>query len=122
MSRHRDFTKEQIIEAIKGSGGIMSTIAGRLDCAWDTAKRYVNEWVCTKQAFENEREQFLDACESVLERNVQIAMSVQKTGEMADTSDAKWVLARLGKDRGYTERAEVEATQEVTLRVRYENE
>lgn len=108
MTKGRDFAREQVIEAIGGSGGIMSAIATRLGCAWDTAKRYVNYWESTKQAFNNERAGFLDACESVLERNVQLAMQAQKNGELADTSDVKWVLARLGKDRGYSERREID--------------
>jgi hypothetical protein len=43
----------------------------------------------------------------VLVRNVQIAQATQRDGKSADTSDAKWVLARLGKDRGYVERNEI---------------
>lgn len=104
----RDYSREQVIEAITGCGGIMSNVAKRLDCAWDTAKGYVHRWVSTKQAFENERSQFLDACESVLVQNVRLAMRRQKTGEIVDTADSRWVLARLGKNRGYSERHEID--------------
>ena len=114
----RGYDREQVIEAIEGCGGIMSTVAKRLDCAWDTAKGYVEKWVSTKQAFENEREQFLDACESVLVQNVRLDMSKQKAGETVDTADEKWVLARLGKRRGYVERTEQEHSGGVNVTFR----
>lgn len=121
MSRGKNFPREQVIDAITGSGGIMSAVAKRLGCAWDTARFYVDKWASTKQAFQNEREQFLDACESVLKKNVQLAMQAQKKGEIVDTSDVKWTLARLGKKRGYVERVETEQIGKVEFVVTYDD-
>jgi hypothetical protein len=97
-----------MIEAISGSGGIMSTIAKRLRCDWKTAKTYVNKWESTKQAFENEHEGILDMAESLLFRNMQLATKQQADGGVpVETGDAKWILSRKGKARGYTERQEI---------------
>jgi hypothetical protein len=110
----KSFTREQVLEAIEGSGAIISTIATRLSCAWDTARTYVNRWASTKAAFKAEGETFLDDCETLLRNNIKLAKNKQEEDSViVDTSDAKWVLARLGKDRGYTERTETEISGEV---------
>jgi hypothetical protein len=101
------YSAEQFIQAIKGSGGIVSTIAQRVGCEWNTARSYIDKHATVAAAYAAERETLVDACESVLVRNVQIAQAAQREGKSADTSDAKWVLARLGKERGYTERNEI---------------
>lgn len=106
----KPYTKELILEAIKDSAGVMSTIASRLQCEWHTAQTYVNKWECTKQAYEAEREKVLDMAESVIYHNIQLAAKQQKNGEMADTGDAKWVLSRLGKQRGFADKVEAEVT------------
>jgi hypothetical protein len=103
----RKFTAEQMIEAIAGSGGIMSTIAKRIGADWYTAQKYITEHPTVKAAYDAERQSILDLCESVVFRNVQIAQESQRNGDSGDTSDAKWVLSRLGKERGYTTGHEV---------------
>jgi hypothetical protein len=97
MGAPRNFTKKDILEAIKGSGGIVSTIAKKLDCRWSTANKYINEWPETKQAIEDETQTILDMCEGAIYKSV-------KEG---NTQDAKWVLATKGKLRGFTERQEI---------------
>lgn len=74
----------------------MSTIAEKLGVTWNTAKSYVNKWPETIQAFEDERNRIVDMAESVLVKSIR----------NGDTQDAKWLLSRLGKDRGYVERQE----------------
>lgn len=91
------YTQSQFLEAIKGSGGIVSTIAKRVGCEWDTAKKWITEKPKLKQAFDNERESILDMAEGVLLKSIQ----------GGDSQDAKWVLSRLGKSRGYVERQEL---------------
>jgi hypothetical protein len=103
----RTFSADQFIAAIAGSGGIVSTIAARVGCTWYTARRYIDDHPTVRAAYDAERETLVDAAESVLVRNVQIAQAKQREGESADTSDVKWILSRLGKDRGYTERTEI---------------
>lgn len=94
MARH--FTKEQVLDAIKGSNGIMSTIAGLLGCDWSTAEKFTQKWEETKTALQNEKERTLDAAENVI-LNALNAKDVQT---------AKWYLKMKGQDRGYVERQE----------------
>lgn len=89
------FTDETILKAIKGSGGIITSIANKLGCAWDTANKYVNKNEKTRTAYKNEKEQILDLSETVVYQSI-------KNG---NTQDAKWVLATLGKKRGFGETA-----------------
>ena len=90
-------SKKAIIEAIKDSGGIMSTIARRLGVTWHTADSWVKQYDETKQALQDERETILDLAESTLFRNI-------KDG---NSQDAKWLLSTMGKNRGYNERQEI---------------
>lgn len=90
-------SKKAIIEAIKDSGGIMSTIARRLGVTWHTADTWVKQYDETKQALQDEREAILDLAESTLFKNI-------KDG---NSQDAKWLLSTMGKNRGYNERQEI---------------
>jgi len=84
------------IEAIKGSGGIVSTIARRVSCQWHTAKKYIDNYATVAQAYEDERASNRDMAHSVLVRNIQLALKAQEeTGKPVDSSDAKWYLSRL---------------------------
>ena len=98
-----------VLKAIKGSGAVMSTIAKRLDCAWYTARKYVNEWEATRQAYEDEEQMILDLAESKIYESI----------NNGNTQDAKWLLATKGKKRGFTEKQEVEHTgiPEITIKV-----
>ena len=92
----RGFKQAQVLTAIKGSAGIMSTIARRLDCDWTTAKKYVNKWDKTRQAFADEDEAIIDLAESILYKSIRAG----------DTRDAKWLLSKRRKAK-YSERQEV---------------
>ena len=90
-------TVAQVKKAIPGSGGIISTIAKKLGVEWHTAKTAIDNSAVLTQLYNAERESILDMAEGVLFTNV-------KAG---DSQDAKWVLSRLGKNRGYAERQEI---------------
>lgn len=83
------FTAAQFIEAIPGTGGIISTIAKRVGCEWSTAKRYIFDYPTITQAYNDECEAVNDLAESVLITNI-------KNG---DSADAKWWLARKRKEQ-----------------------
>lgn len=91
MARH--YTKEQVLEAINGSVGIILTVSKRLDCTWETAKNWVNRWEETRVAFASETEKILDVAEG------QVFKAVQN----GDITTAKWILSRKGKHRGWNE-------------------
>ena len=94
MAKH--YTKDQVLEAIKGSNGIISTIASLLRCDWNTAARWIDKWEDTKTALQNEKKKTLDVAENVIFGALQAK----------DVQTAKWYLAMKGKDRGYVERQE----------------
>jgi hypothetical protein len=93
----KQYTAAQIIQAIPGSGGIISTISRKLGCSWDTVNRAIADYPTVKAAYDDECEKVLDMAESVLLKNI----------EAGDSADAKWYLSRKGKRRGYVERQEV---------------
>lgn len=93
MGKPKQYTASQFIDAIKNSGGIVSTIAARVGCDWYTAKRYIDGMPTVAQAYADECEAVLDLAES------KIIMSIKD----GDTHDAKWYLTKKGKHRGYGE-------------------
>lgn len=81
-----------MLDAIKGSYGIISTIADRLHINWNTARTYIKQDKDATQLFENERNTMLDRAESCIINAL----------EQNDVSTAKWFLQIKGADRGYT--------------------
>jgi hypothetical protein len=59
-------TDKQILNAIKGSDGIVSTIAKRLGVAWHTCKGYIDSNEELTRAYLDEKESILDEGESAL--------------------------------------------------------
>lgn len=96
----RRFSQEQVLDAIKDSGAIVTIIAARLDCAWSTAESYVKKWDKTRQAFRDETERIKDVAESTLINSI----------KQGNTTDAKWYLSKKAKDRGYGEELTVQQT------------
>lgn len=92
-----DYSKEQVLKAIEGSYGIVTHIAAKLGCAWNTAQRYVNKWAETRQAYADEDERALDFTEGQM-------LAAIKSG---DGPMIRFHLATKGKRRGYVTREEV---------------
>ena len=95
----KGYKKEQVLEAVKGSAAIMSTIARRLNCDWHTANKYVNKWAETRAAHDSEDQKILDFAEGTLYESI-------KGG---NTQDAKWLLSKRRKGK-YSEKKEVALT------------
>ena len=110
MGKPNQFTAKQFIDAIPGTGGIISTIAERVGCAWNTAKKYCTKYPTVRRVWQNEREGILDMAEVAVIKQV-------KNGEQWAV---KFMLATLGKDRGFTEKQEI--VSDVVLRVIYDDE
>ena len=81
------YTTQQFINAIPGSGGIISTIAARVGCTWNTAKKYVTEFATVRAAYDDECETINDKAESTLIRAI----------EDGDIASAKWWLSKKRK-------------------------
>ncbi len=54
------FTVAQFIEAIPGTGGIISAVASRIGCDWHTARKYIDNHITIKQAWDSERRRITD--------------------------------------------------------------
>ena len=98
-----NITKEQVLNAIKGSAGIITTIQKRLSAAiehnvsWTCTKEYTEKWEATREAMEAERQTTLDVAEGTIVKEI-----YNNNAEMA-----KWYLRMKGKERGYIETQEV---------------
>ena len=124
MSKTNQFTAQEVIDAIQGTGGIVTAIARKLGCTWNTAHRYIENMPTVKAAYDAEVESTLDFAESLLMDNIRIARRFQTDNKtVVDTSDAKWYLTKKGKRRGYGDAVEVGGPGggEVLLKVVYEN-
>lgn len=106
------YTAEQFIKAIPGSGGIVTTIAKRVGCTWHTAKKYIDNYATVGKAYEAELEAVLDMAESVLFQNIR----------EGDTGDAKWLLSRKGRARGYYQKQEVETTGDIKISLKWDED
>lgn len=95
--------KEKVLEAIKGSAGLITTIQKRLSTAmnrnigWTCTKEYTEKWEETKEAMEAERQTTLDVAEGTIVKEI-----YNNNAEMA-----KWYLRMKGKERGYIETQEI---------------
>ena len=105
--------QQDLLDAIAGSGAVMSTIAKRLDCSWNTAQKWCQKYAATRIALDDEGQRILDMAESKLYESIQ----------NGNTQDAKWLLKTKGRARGFIERSEVEHTvKEMPEFVRFDDE
>lgn len=91
VASYKNTNPETVVTAIKDSGAIISLIAKRLGCKSTTAKRLINRWAQTREAFDEEADFVLDIAESKIHRAI----------TEGDLSICKWYLTTKGKHRGY---------------------
>lgn len=101
MGRHRNFKKKDVLDAIDGSYGIVSTVAAKLHCNWHTADEYIKKWPETLQALSDEEESKLDFVEG---------KAIKKINE-DDGAMIRFYLATKGKKRGFTYDEKLEADE-----------
>lgn len=89
------YKKADILNAIKDSGGIVTTVALALKCDWHTAKANIEKYEETREAFDGELETGLDLVEGK-------AYSQARNG---DGAMIRFILATKGRKRGYGEAA-----------------
>lgn len=95
----REFSEEEILNAIYGSKGIMSVVASCLNCHWNTAQKYVQMYDSAKSAMDAEVEISLDLAEQKIHEAI----------SMDDVASAKWFLSKKGKHRGYGDEVKLNA-------------
>ena len=99
MSRKLHFSKEQILQAIKGSRGVKSYATVRLGCDRKTFDGYVRRWPELQEALNEERENYKDLIES---------QAMKFLLDENDKSMCIFLLKTLCKDRGYGESVRLE--------------
>ena len=55
-----NYTAQKFIDAMPGTGGIVSAIADKVGCDWHTARRYIDNYSTVKQAWDAERNKVTD--------------------------------------------------------------
>ena len=112
MGKPSKYTQKNILDAIKGSGAIMSVIAKRLGCGWHTADTYCRASDDTLRALIDEEETVLDMAESALFSSIQDG----------DVTSSKWILSTKGKMRGYSERHEITGASGGPVQIVYDKD
>lgn len=62
--RKKKYSKNEVIEAIKGSGAIKTVICQRLGCSRNTLNSYLKQSKCLRKELKNEHESIKDLVES----------------------------------------------------------
>lgn len=105
------YKAQDFIDAIPGSGGIISTISKRVGCAWNTAKRYIVNYPTVAKVYCDECEAITDLAE----------LTIIKAIKGGDTHTAKWYLTMKGRERGYAQTQRVEAKTEHSGEIKTEH-
>ena len=98
MSNRDRYTQHRVIDAIKQAQGIKAAAAQALGCSRQTVTNYIDRYPAVKEAYQEARDTSLDLAESKL-----IALV-----EREEWPAIRFMLITLGKDRGYTERTEIQ--------------
>ena len=98
--KNGNYTAQQFIDAIQGSGGIVSAIAAKVGCAWNTAKKYIDNYATVQVAWQNERNRITDKAQH------HIINAIEK----GDLSLCKWWVTVMDEEfRPPVQRSEVKA-------------
>jgi hypothetical protein len=110
------FTARQFIEAMPETGGVVSVIAEKVGCAWNTAKKYIDTRPTVRRAWLNERNRITDRAK----HNIIIAI------EGGDLQMSKWWVQVMdddfrplqrheitGKDGGPVEHRDIDAQERI---------
>ncbi len=116
----------EFIEAIKGSDGVKTIIARRLNVTRKTVNSYLARWVTARRAYEQEVAVASDMARSIIIDNMKLQRQQQRdTKKPADTADAKWWL-RMKESDEFSEKQKREIAgadgEPITFRVVYEDE
>ena len=90
------YTADQMITAIRAARGIKAAAARALGCSRSTIDNYIRRYDTVAEAYEEARNTLLDDAESAMAALI----------DAHEWPAVRFILATLGKDRGYTERTE----------------
>lgn len=121
-------TREEVLNAIAGSGGVKTTIASRLGVTRQTVSAYLLQWSSVQDAYDEECKGTSDIARSIVIGNLKAAYSQQAeaakrkdwAGAVVDSADAKWWLKMKERDE-FSERQELTGADgtDLTIRIKY---
>ena len=100
----KKITKEEFVECIKGTQGLLTKIQKKLEAqtretwSWETVRNYIEKWEEAKLAVQAEKEAMLDVAENNIFRDM----------TNGDVGTSKWYLRMKGKERGYEDTAKLQ--------------
>lgn len=109
----KKITKEQFLECIKGSQGLLSKVQKKLEAAtgetwsWETVRNYVDKWEEAQEAVKAEKEAMLDVAENNIFRDM----------VNGDVGTSKWYLRMKGKERGYEDTPTIQLANDDPLNI-----
>ena len=108
MRRETKRSLQEVLKAIKGTGGIKTRIAEKLGCTRRTVDNYLDRWVTAQQAWEEEVERWGDKAEG----------NIYDSIEGGDIQDSKWYLSRIRKGK-YSTRKEYTGADGETIKLEF---
>jgi hypothetical protein len=112
MAKKARYTADEVVKAVRGSGGFVSLIAERLKVNVQTVYNYRDQYASVRLALNEEREKMIDQAEGALQRQIK-----------ADNITAIiFYLKTQAKQRGYVERQEVTGGSGGPIVVKWANE
>jgi hypothetical protein len=112
MPFEKKFTRQQIIDALKATGGFITHAAKELGCCYVTIENYINDDPSIAVENAQIKENRLDIAESV----------VVETMEGSDIKEAmnaaKFYLKYKGRNRGYIKHQKIEVTDDLSKMMR----
>lgn len=93
-------TKEDVVEALRASGGFLAPAAKMLGLSYKNLYQRVRNNVELQEVIEEFRESFLDIAETQLVKKM----------AAGDLNAIKYYLEHQGKSRGYTNKAQIEVS------------
>ena len=98
---------DDVLEAIKGSGGVKYVVAQRLNVSRPTLDGYLAKWSTAQEALDSEEDSTGDMAETIIRRNIEVAMNLQaKNKEVVDSTEA-WRWLRTRRRDKFSERKEL---------------
>ncbi len=110
-SKKRELTAKRIIKAVEKAHGLVGLAADMAGIHRNTVSKYIREFPTVAEAVEDARERLYDTVESKLYERI----------EAGDLTAIIFFLKTRCKDRGYTEKQDIDTPKEVTIRVEYED-
>ena len=90
MGRTKQYTAQEVIDALKGTGGIVGTVAKKLECTTRTVQNYIAEYPTVKEAWRSER----------LAMRSMAEITVLKQAQSGSLKAAMFILNQLDPETG----------------------